>query len=90
LRPIIIHSGLDAREGKLVRQTVFAALERGAIVVWRNPDTGRYGEVVPEDYFERGGARCRDFNSFVWIEGRKQQSRGTACRNPDGTWAQIM
>jgi surface antigen len=25
----------------------------------------------------------------VWIDGRPQQMRGTACRNPDGTWTQV-
>jgi surface antigen len=25
----------------------------------------------------------------VWIDGRPQAMRGTACRNPDGTWTQV-
>jgi len=25
----------------------------------------------------------------VWIDGRPQTMRGTACRNPDGTWTQV-
>ena len=40
-------------------------------------------------YYERHGARCRDFIHTVWIDGRRQQMRGTACRNPDGTWTQV-
>ena len=56
---------------------------------WRNPNNGRYGEIVADDYYERGGARCRNFVHKVWIDGRPQAMRGTACRNPDGTWTQV-
>ena len=61
----------------------------GRPVRWRNPDRNHYGEIVAEGYYDRGGSRCRDFIHTVWIEGRRQQMRGTACRNPDGTWTQV-
>ena len=83
---------LDARDRELARQAEYDAWERGTPgrpVRWRNPDNSRYGEIVPEAYYDRGGSRCRDFVHSVWIEGRKQQMRGTACRNPDGTWTQV-
>ena len=83
---------LDARDRELARQAEYDAWERGTPgrpVHWRNPNSNRYGEVVPEAYYERGGSRCRDFVHFVWIEGRKREMRGTACRNPDGTWTQV-
>jgi surface antigen len=83
---------LDVRDRQLAQQAEMDAWERGPPgrpVRWRNPDNGRYGEVVAEDYYERGGARCRDFIHRVWIDGRPQQMRGTACRNPDGTWTQV-
>jgi surface antigen len=83
---------LDARDRELARQAEYDAWERGPPnrpVRWRNPDNGRYGEIVAEDYYERGGARCRNFVHKVWIDGRPQTMRGTACRNPDGTWTQV-
>jgi len=83
---------LDARDRELARQAEFDAWERGTPgrpVRWRNPSNNRYGEVIPEAYHDRGGSRCRDFVHFVWIEGRKREMRGTACRNPDGTWTQV-
>ena len=58
-------------------------------VRWRNPNNGRYGEVVAEDYYDRGGYRCRNFVHRVFIEGREQVMRGTACRNADGTWRNV-
>jgi surface antigen len=87
-----IGKDLDARDRELARQAEYDAWETGAPgrpVRWRNPDNGRYGEIVAEGYYNRGASRCRNFVHTVWIEGRRQQMRGTACRNPDGTWTQV-
>jgi len=83
---------LDERDRLLARDAEFAALERGESgepVEWRNPDTGRYGEVVPQRAYERGRETCREFEHRVFIEGRRQTMTGTACRNPDGTWRNV-
>jgi surface antigen len=83
---------MDEHDRMYAQQAEYAALEEGESERprrWRNPDNGRYGEIVPEAYYDRGGSRCRDFVHFVWIEGRKREMRGTACRNPDGTWTQV-
>jgi len=87
-----IGRSLDQRDRQLAQQAEMDAWERGPPgrpVRWRNPDNGRYGEIVAEDYYERGGSRCRNYVHKVWIDGRPQQMRGTACRNPDGTWTQV-
>jgi surface antigen len=87
-----IGRSLDERDRELARQAEFDAWERGPPrqpVRWRNPDNGRYGEVIAEDYYYRGSSRCRDFIHKVYIDGRPQAMRGTACRNPDGTWTQV-
>jgi surface antigen len=87
-----IGKDLDARDRELAREAEYDAWERGAPgkkVSWRNPDNGRYGEVIAEGYHTRGSSRCRHFVHSVWIDGRRQQMRGTACRNPDGTWTQV-
>ena len=83
---------LDQRDRELARQAEYDAWESGPPrqpVRWRNPDNGRYGEIIAEDYYYRGPQRCRDFLHRVWIDGRPQTMRGTACRNPDGTWTQV-
>jgi surface antigen len=87
-----IGKSLDQRDRELAREAEYDAWENGAPnrpVRWRNPDNGRYGEIVAEDYYERRGARCRNFVHRVWIDGRPQAMRGTACRNGDGTWTQV-
>ena len=87
-----IGRSLDQRDRELAAQAEFDAWERGPPrqpVRWRNPNNGRYGEVIADDYYDRGGSRCRNFLHRVYIEGREQVMRGTACRNPDGTWTQV-
>lgn len=87
-----IGRSLDARDRQLAREAEYDAWERGEPgrpVRWRNPDNGRYGEVIPEARYRRGPQDCRDFVHKVYIDGRPQQMRGTACRNPDGTWSQV-
>lgn len=87
-----IGRSLDVRDRELAAQAEYDAWENGPPrkpVRWRNPDNGRYGEVVAEEYYERGGSRCRNFVHKVWIDGRPQAMRGTACRNHDGTWSQV-
>jgi surface antigen len=83
---------LDERDRILARDAEYDAWERGTPgrpVRWSNPANGRYGDVVAEDYYDRGGSRCRNFVHTVYIDGRPQSMRGTACRNPDGTWTQV-
>ena len=87
-----IGRSLDQRDRELARQAEYDAWETGPPrqpVRWRNASNGRYGEVIPEEYYERGGSRCRNFLHRVYIDGREQTMRGTACRNPDGTWTQV-
>ena len=83
---------LDERDRLLAQQAELAALERGqsgAGTPWRNPDNGRYGEVVPSRPYMRGPDNCRDYTHTIYIDGNRQTMRGTACRNEDGTWRNV-
>ena len=83
---------LDQRDRMLAQEAEFDAFERGPPrqpYRWRNPDNGRYGEVVPMEPYRRGGYDCRDYTHTIYINGRPQAMRGTACRNPDGTWRAV-
>lgn len=67
------------------------ALDRGAAgapVGWRDERTGRYGSVVPGPAYQSAGVTCRSFTHTIYIDGRPQTARGTACHNPDGTWTE--
>ncbi len=87
-----IGRSMDRQDRILAQQAELAALERGnsgVVVPWRNPDNGRYGEVLPGEPYRRGPQDCRDYTHTVYIDGRPQVMRNTACRNPDGTWRNV-
>lgn len=87
-----IGRSLDEQDRMLAREAEFEALERGQSGVarsWRNPDNGRYGEVVPSRPYKRGPQDCRDYAHTVYMDGRPEVMRGTACRNGDGSWRAV-
>ncbi|MFY9696963.1 MAG: RT0821/Lpp0805 family surface protein [Rhodoplanes sp.] len=87
-----IGAALDDEDRRRAYAAQMAALETGpsgAPVTWRNPDSGRYGTIVPGAAYDRGGAQCRPFTHTIYIDGRPESARGTACRNPDGTWTPV-
>lgn len=81
---------LDERDRRLAEDAEYDALERGysgRARVWRNERNGNYGEIVPYRPYRRGDYDCRDYTHTVYVDGRPETMRGTACRNPDGTWS---
>jgi surface antigen len=87
-----IGAALDDEDKRRAYAAQVQALETGpsgAPVPWRNPDSGRYGNVVPGPVYQANGANCRPFTDTIYIDGAPQIERGTACRNPDGTWTAI-
>src|SRR5215469_7882594 len=79
----------DRRRAYAAQMQALEAGPSGAPVPWRNPDTGRYGNVVPGPAYQASGATCRSFTQTVYIDGTPQIARGAACRNPDGTWTAV-
>lgn len=54
---------------------------------WDNPDSGNSGAMTPtRTYQADSGQYCREYQQTVFIGGRQEQTYGTACRQPDGTW----
>jgi len=87
-----IGASLDDEDRRRAYAAQMQALESGpsgAPVAWRNPDSGRYGNVVPGPAYQMNGQNCRQYSHTVYVDGRPQTQRGTACRNPDGTWMTI-
>ena len=76
----------DKRRAYAAQMQALQTGPSGAPVAWRNPDSGRYGSVVPGPAYQANGATCRQYTQTVYIDGTPQTARGTACRNPDGTW----
>jgi surface antigen len=87
-----IGASLDEEDRRRAYAAEVQALEGGAAgapVGWRSERSGRYGSVVPGPYYVDNGRRCRAFTETIYIDGRPQTARGTACRNPDGTWTPV-
>jgi surface antigen len=87
-----IGAALDDEDRRRAYAAQMQALETGpsgAPVAWRNPESGRYGDVVPGPAYQANGGTCRQYTHTVYIDGQPQSERGTACRNPDGTWTKI-
>jgi surface antigen len=87
-----IGASLDDEDRRRAYAAQMQALESGpsgAPVAWRNPDDGRYGNVVPGPAYQANGGTCRQYTETIYVDGNPQVARGTACRNPDGTWTAI-
>lgn len=67
-----------------------AALERnktGQATSWTNPDNGNHYTVKPKKTYQRANHEyCREYTMTADVAGQKQQTYGTACRQPDGSW----
>jgi surface antigen len=85
-------SALDDDDRRLAYQAQIDALERGAPgapIAWRNPDSGRHGNIVAGPEYKLKGAICRGYSHTVTIGGQLETVRKTACRNGDGKWAAV-
>ncbi len=74
---------------KVDRMEMQRALETaptGKSVNWSNPDTGNRYTVQPTRTYYREHLPCREYLTKAIIDGRPQTLRGSACRQPDGTW----
>ncbi|MGA8049418.1 MAG: RT0821/Lpp0805 family surface protein [Burkholderiales bacterium] len=58
----------------------------GAPTGWRNPDTGATYTVTPTRTYQEASGPCRDYTTKALIDGKEETVKGTACRQPDGTW----
>ena len=84
-----IGAAMDDEDKRRAYAAQMQALEKGpsgAPVAWRNPDSGRYGSIVPGPAYDSNGKNCRQFTHTIYIDGKPQTARGTACRDPDGNW----
>jgi surface antigen len=85
-------ASLNEDDRRLAYEAQIGALDRGAPgapVPWRNPASGRHGNIVPGPPYDQKGTTCRGFSHTVTIDGQLETARGTACRGPDGAWTAV-
>src|SRR6266511_1907306 len=79
----------DKRRAYAAQMQALEAGKSGVAVAWKNPDSGRYGSVVPGPAYQSNGLQCRPYTHTIYIDGRPEVARGNAGRNPDGTWTAV-
>jgi surface antigen len=87
-----IGAALNDDDRRLAYEAQIKALESGspgAPMPWRNPASGRYGNIVPGPAYDRKGAQCRGYSHSVTVNGQLEIARGTACRSTDGVWSAV-
>lgn len=87
-----IGTALDDADRERAMAAEYRALHSGRPgerVVWRNQQTGHYGEVVPGPTYYQGSSPCRTYTHTIYVDGRPQTASGTACRRPDGSWETV-
>jgi surface antigen len=87
-----VGAAMDDEDKQRAYAAQMQALESGksgVAVPWKNPDSGRYGSVVPGAAYQANGLQCRQYTHTIYIEGKPQVARGSACRNPDGSWTAV-
>ncbi|MBZ8133923.1 glycine zipper 2TM domain-containing protein [Afifella sp. IM 167] len=92
----LIGNRIGASMDDQARQEALAAEYRaleygqpGRPVEWRATSGNYYGEIVPGQTYQVNSVDCRDYAHTIYIDGTPQVARGTACRQPDGTWRPV-
>jgi surface antigen len=81
-----IGRSMDEVDHYCTGQTLEYAQDNQAIQ-WQNPDSRSNYSVTPINTYEaRDGRYCREYVTHSTIGGRQQETYGTACRQPDGSW----
>jgi len=88
----LIGADMDERDRQLAAAAEYRALEygqAGQATPWNNPSSQHRGQIVPGEPYQRNGTYCRPFTHTIYVSGQPQTARGTACRQPDGTWSTV-
>ncbi|MFZ3034188.1 MAG: hypothetical protein WA138_09255 [Parvibaculum sp.] len=57
-------------------------------VYWEG-DGAQYQVTPLRTYQANSGEYCREYQTYVYIDGREEEAYGTACRQPDGAWRAV-
>ena len=78
---------MDRRDREQLNNTYERGVS-GESVVWKNPDTGVEYEVTPKpaQTYKNGNQVCRPAEVEITVDGQKEKTTTTACRNQYGQW----
>jgi surface antigen len=87
-----IGADLDAKDRRVALDAEYRALEYGrpgSAVQWRGHTGHAHGDVIAGTAYQVNDFSCRDFTHTIYVDGRPEVARGTACRQTDGTWKAV-
>lgn len=73
-------------QDKMLMQRSLTQTRVGQKARWRNANSGNEFEIVPVKNYHQRGRYCREFQTIITVDGKKQRAYGHACRQPDGSW----
>lgn len=85
-----VGAGLSDSDRRLALQAEYRALEHtsaGKAVDWQGSRGS--GAVTASQPYRVGSQDCRQYTQAVNVGGQTRSARGTACRNPDGSWTPL-
>jgi surface antigen len=85
-----VGSGLSENDRRTALQAEYRALEytaAGKAVDWKGSRGS--GAVTAAQPYRVGSQDCRQYTQTVNAGGQNRSARGTACRNPDGSWTPL-
>lgn len=88
-----IGGSLAASDRRDALEAEYRALEytpAGEPVGWGTRLGRQYGEVIAGSPYRVGSQDCRQYTHTLFIGGEIEESRGTACREPDGRWIVLI
>jgi surface antigen len=85
-----VGNALDQKDKEMAQRAAQQAFEysrTGESSAWQNPDSGNSGSITPtRTYQQPSGQYCREYEQDIVVDGNREKTYGTACRNRDGSW----
>jgi surface antigen len=84
----IVGNEMDKYDKQRLNQT-YENIPSGHTSAWQNPDTGNRYQVTPQQaYVSPSNTQqpCREAEIIAVIDGKRQKTYTTACRNSRGQW----
>ena len=85
-------TNLGSRDRRKALEAEYRALEYtapGTPVAWRSEDGRVAGRVIAAQPYRVGSQDCRQYSHAVARGTEEADARGTACRNPNGSWTPL-
>jgi len=81
---VLLGSAIAGSYSERCSEEVFQHVPVGTPISWQG--TNEYYQVTPTRDYRTEGRYCREYQARATVGGRVQDTYGTACMQPDGSW----